>query len=64
LIRSKQKGNNMEKNIEEDKKVKKLIISIVGSRITTNLLLCLLIYGIFEVSGWLNIIHRLLVFNS
>ena len=52
------------KNIEEDKKVKKLIISIVGSRITTNLLLCLLIYGVLEVSGWLNIIHRLLVANT
>jgi len=54
----------MEKNIKEDKSVKKLIISIAGSRITTNLLLCLLIYGVLEVSGWLNIIHRLLVANT
>ena len=54
----------MEKNIEEDKKVKKLIIDIVGSRITTNLLLCFLIVAVVGNNGWLNIIHKLLVANT
>tara|TARA_R110000823_G_C15654479_1_gene471323 strand:- start:47 stop:241 length:195 start_codon:yes stop_codon:yes gene_type:complete len=64
LIRSKQKGNNMEKNIKEDKSVKKLIISIAGSRITTNFLLCFLIYGLTFVVDYFGAIYQLLILNT
>ena len=51
-------------DIKEDDSFTKSILKIFGSRVVTNLLLCLMIYAIVGNNGWLRIIRDLIVANT